>query len=217
MASRKVGIIGSGSVGQTLGKGFLRHGYQVTIGTRNPENLMDWVNATEGQGKVGSFAEAAAFGEILVFAVKGAAAEAALQAAGADNLANKLILDTTNPIAAVPPENGVLKYFSSLDRSLMEQLQATYPKARFVKAFSCIGAAAMVNPDFGGEKPTMFYCGNHSDAKKEAERILVQFGFEPADMGGAEAARAIEPLAMLWCIPGFLHNQWSHAFRLLHK
>ena len=102
-----------------------------------------------------------------------------------------------------------------MNESLMESLQKPAPEAHFVKAFSSIGSALMVNPDFGKEKPTMFYCGNNEVAKAEVKAILEKFGFEPEDMGKAEAARAIEPLAILWCIPGFLHNRWSHAFRLL--
>jgi hypothetical protein len=99
----------------------------------------------------------------------------------------------------------------------MEQLQAAFPNAHFVKAFSSVGNALIVNPDFGGIKPTMFICGNDANAKKEVSKILDRFGFEVEDMGGVEAARAIEPLCILWCIPGFLRNQWMHAFKLLKK
>lgn len=211
----KIGVLGSGVVGQTLASGFLKHGYEVMVGTRSPEKLAEWKAKAGAKGRVGTFSEAAAFGELLVLAVKGTVAKAALKLAGAGPLAGKVILDTTNPIADAPPENGVLKYFTSLDESLMEQLQAALPDARFVKAFSCVGNAFMVNPDFGGTKPTMFICGNDPAAKKEAEKIVTQFGFEVEDLGGAEAARAIEPLAMLWCIPGLLRNQWTHAFKLL--
>jgi predicted dinucleotide-binding enzyme len=99
----------------------------------------------------------------------------------------------------------------------MEQLQRSYPDTRFVKAFNSIGSPFMVNPDFGGEKPSMFICGNDEEAKSEISGILDRFGFEVEDMGQVEAARAIEPLAILWCIPGFRRNQWTHAFRLLKK
>jgi predicted dinucleotide-binding enzyme len=126
-------------------------------------------------------------------------------------------MDTTNPIAEAPPEKGLIKFFTSLDDSLMERLQNLAPEAHFVKAFSCVGNAFMVNPDFGGVKPTMFICGNSEQAKKEVSAILEKFGHEVEDMGGVEAARAIEPLCILWCIPGFLRNQWSHAFKLLRQ
>ena len=99
----------------------------------------------------------------------------------------------------------------------MEELQKKYSQANFVKAFSCVGNALMVNPDFGGQKPTMFIAGNNDDSKNVVKKILDTFGWEMEDMGKAEAARAIEPLCILWCIPGFLQNRWTHAFKLLKK
>lgn len=126
-------------------------------------------------------------------------------------------MDATNPIADEAPENGVLRYFTDINLSLMEKMQAATPEAKFVKVFSCVGSAHMVDPDFAGGKPTMFICGNDQDAKSQVTSILDQFGWEVEDMGAAEAARAIEPLAMLWCIPGLRKNSWSHAFKLLKK
>jgi len=151
----------------------------------------------------------------VVLAVKGTAALDALRAAGPEPLAGKCVIDTTNPIADAPPVHGVLKYFTSLDDSLMERLQREFPAARFVKAFSCVGNALMVNPKLAGGPPTMFICGNDAAAKAEVTEILTQFGWEASDLGRIEAARAIEPLAMLWCIPGFLHNDWRHAYKVL--
>jgi 8-hydroxy-5-deazaflavin:NADPH oxidoreductase len=150
-----------------------------------------------------------------VLAVKGTVAESALALAGKENLGGKTIIDVTNPIADSPPENGVLKYFTTLDRSLMEALQEKYPVARFVKAFNSVGAPAMVNPVFSGGRPTMFIAGNDARAKAEASQIIEAFGWDAEDMGGAEAARAIEPLCILWCIPGFQKNDWFHAFKML--
>ena len=213
----KIGILGSGIVGQTLASGFTKHGYDVMIGTRNSGKLSELKEKIESKVSVGSFTETVKFGEIVVLAVKGTAAKEILKIAGEVNLEGKTVIDVTNPIANKPPENGVLKFFTSLDKSLMEELQFEVPKANFVKAFNSIGSAFMVNPDFNGEKPTMFICGNDEGAKKEVNEILDKFGFEVEDMGGVEAARAIEPLCMLWCIPGFLKNEWSHAFKLLKK
>ena len=167
------------------------------------------------KAKVGSFAETAAFSDLIVLAVKGTVALAALRAAGGENLAEKTVIDATNPIADRPPTNGVLRFFTTLDESLMERLQREFASARFVKAFNSVGNACMVNPQFKGGKPTMFICGNDDTAKKTVTGILDQFGWETVDMGKAEAARAIEPLCMLWCIPGFLRNDWIHAFKLL--
>jgi predicted dinucleotide-binding enzyme len=139
----------------------------------------------------------------------------ALRLAGAENLRGKTVLDACNPSEDAPPVNGVLKLFTKMDDSLMEQLQKEFADAKFVKAFNSVGAALMVNPQLKGGKPTMFICGNDEGAKKIATGILDQFGWETEDMGKVEGARAIEPLCMLWCIPGFLHNQWTHAFKLL--
>jgi 8-hydroxy-5-deazaflavin:NADPH oxidoreductase len=210
----KVGILGSGAVAKALAGGFVRHGHAVMLGTRTPAKLADWAAANR-TARVGSFSEAAGFGDLVVLAVKGTAAADVLRAAGAANLSGKPLIDVTNPIADAPPSNGVLKFFTNLDESLMERLQREFADVRFVKAFNSVGNAGMVNPQFRGGMPTMFICGNDEAAKKIVSGILDQFGWETADMGKAEAARAIEPLCMLWCIPGFLHNDWMHAFKLL--
>ncbi len=210
----KIGIIGSGDVAQTLATGFLRHGHHVTIGSRDAAKLANW-KATNPSAEVGDFAAAAAFGELIVLAVKGSAAQDALGLAGAAHLAGKPIIDATNPIANLPPEDGVLRFTTGLDRSLMEALQSAFPDAHFVKAFNSVGAGKMVNPSFEQGPPTMFICGNNDAAKRTVATILVQFGWEPLDMGAAAAARAIEPLCMLWCIRGFREGQWGHAFKLL--
>ncbi len=213
---KKIGIIGSGMVAQTLGAGFLKHGYQVMLGTRDISKLAEWQNGAGANALVGSFADAAKFGDIIVLAVKGTVAKDALDLMGHENLNHKTILDATNPIADAPPTNGVLKFFTSLDKSLMEELQETVPGANFVKAFNSVGSASMVNPSFES-KPTMFICGNNENAKKEVSTIIDTFGWEAADFGMVESARAIEPLCMLWCIIGFTNNQWTHAFKLLKK
>jgi predicted dinucleotide-binding enzyme len=212
----KVGILGSGVVAKALAAGFLRHGHEVMLGTRTPAQLSDWAGANPGAG-VGSFAQAAGFAGLVVLAVKGTAAADALRAAGVANLAGKVLVDATNPIADAPPVNGVLKFFTSLDDSLMERLQREFADVRFVKAFNSVGNSGFVNPQFKGGKPTMFICGNDDAAKQIVSGILDQFGWEVADMGKAEAARAIEPLCILWCIPGFLHNDWMHAFKVLNS
>ena len=212
----KVGILGSAAVGQALGKAFLAEGNEVMIGTRDvsKDSLVKWQKENP-TAKLGSFADATKFGELIVLAVSGDVAEKVIELAGKENFSNKVVIDPTNPIAKAPPENGVLKYFTSLDRSLMEDLQKLLPDAKFVKAFNSVGNAVMYKPKFSEGKPTMFICGNDESAKETVTDILDSFGHETEDMGKAEAARAIEPLCMLWCIPGFLRNQWTHAFKLL--
>lgn len=210
---KKIGILGSGIVAQTLGAGFIKYGYEVMVGSREPSKLKEWQNSTGGKAKLGTFQETATFGEIIVFAVKGTAAKD-LAKLCRDQFAGKTVIDTTNPIADAAPENGVLLFFTNINKSLMEELQDLSPKANFVKAFSCIGSYSMINPSFES-KPSMFICGNSEDAKKEVTEILDKFGFEAEDMGTAQAARAIEPLCMLWCIPGLRKNDWNHALRMM--
>jgi predicted dinucleotide-binding enzyme len=212
----KIGILGSGDVAKALAAGFLKYSHDLMLGTRDPAKLSDWVAQHRG-ANTGSFAETARFGEVVVLAVKGTVAADALRAAGAKNLSGKVVIDATNPIADAPPVNGVVKFFTNLDESLMERLQREFSGARFVKAFNSVGNSIMVNPQFHEGKPTMFICGNDDAAKQTVRGLLDQFGWETADMGKVEGARAIEPLCMLWLIPGFLRNEWSHAFKLLQQ
>jgi predicted dinucleotide-binding enzyme len=212
----KVGILGSGDVGKVLAKGFLKNRYQVAIGSDHPEKLTEFKRENP-EMETATFEQAAQSGDIVVVCVKGTVAEKIVEKVKR-HITGKTVIDTTNPIADAPPQNGVLKYFTSLEESLMERLQTIAPDAQFVKAFNSIGSALMVNPEFGDDtKPTMFICGNNDDAKKKVHEILEKFGFEVEDMGKVESARAIEPLCILWCIPGFLRNEWSHAFKLLKK
>ena len=213
MSNHKIGVIGSAIVGQTLAQGFKKHGHEVRIASRTPAKLADF-SSSSGIA-AGTFAEVAAWADAVVLAVHGAAAEEAVRGAGLDNLKGKVVIDTTNPIADAAPVDGVIQYFTGPNESLLERLQRAFPAVRFVKAFSSVGSARMVNPSFTGGRPTMFYCGDDSDAKSFVARVLDRFGWEAADMGTAAAARAIEPLAQLWCIPGFRQNHWTHAFKLL--
>jgi 8-hydroxy-5-deazaflavin:NADPH oxidoreductase len=207
------GVLGSGDVGQVLAKGLTDHGYEVRIGSRTPAKLAKY--SKETGITAGTFGEVGRWGEALVLSVLGSAAESVMGLVGKEQVGGKLIIDTTNPLTEDPPEQGVLRSFTGPNESLMERLQRAYPAAHFVKAFNSVGSARMVDPDFQGVRPTMFYCGNDAGAKGTVGRVLDQFGWEAADMGGVLAARAIEPLAMLWCIPGFLEDSWTHAFKLL--
>jgi predicted dinucleotide-binding enzyme len=212
----KIGIIGSGIVGQVLAKAFTSEGHYVKLGTRNTskEEVVKF-KAANSAITIGSFAETAQSGELLVLATGGSVTEEAIKLAGIENFSGKVIIDATNPIAAAPPVNGVLQFFTGPNESLMERLQSLLPRAKLVKAFNSVGNAFMYKPNFPGGIPTMFIAGNDDAAKKTVTDILTSFGWETEDMGKAEAARAIEPLCILWCIPGMLRNQWTHAFKLL--
>lgn len=212
-ADMKVGIIGSGDVGKSLAKGFLKYGHSVLMGTRDGAKLEAFAREQTGL-KLGSFADAAGFGEVVVLAVRGGAALEAAKLAGA-GIEGKVVIDATNPIADAPPVSGVLQFFTGPNDSLGERLQRAFPKVKFVKAYNSVGHAAMVDPKFAGGPPTMFIAGDDAQAKSIVAGILQQFGWEAADMGPMIAARAIEPLCQLWCIPGFTQNDWYHAFKML--
>jgi len=212
----RIGILGSGIVARTLGSGFIKHGHQVTLGTREPnqQEVRDWATKNT-DAAVGTFSEASGFGDLLVLAVLGRAAERVIDLAKPEHFRGKTVIDTTNPLSNSPEVHGVLSYFTGPNESLAEKIQRILPEAHIVKAFNSVGNAKMVNPHYEQGTPTMFFCGDDPSAKSQVAEILRQFGWEPFDCGEIIAARAIEPLCMLWCIPGFLRNQWTHAFKVL--
>lgn len=209
----KIGIIGSGSVAQTLALGFAAEGHDVRLATREPARLADFLAANPAIA-TGSAVEVAGWAEIAVLSVKGTAAIEALAPVGG-LLAGKVVIDTTNPIADVPPDNGVLRYFTSGNDSLGERIQAAYPGLRLVKAFNSVGAAHMIKPVFKAGRPAMFIAGNDTAAKTTVSSFLDAFGWDSVDMGSIVSSRAIEPLCQLWCLPGFIRNDWNHAFAYL--
>ena len=188
------------------------------LGTRSPQKAeaQDWLKANPGAA-VGTFDQTAKFAELVVLATLGRIAEDVLDLAGPANLAGKAIIDSNNPMADIPPNNGVLTFTTGPNESLGEKLQAKVPRSHIVKAFNSVGAGRMVNPKYEQGPPTMFICGDNAEAKAQVSGIVRQLGWEPYDCGGIIAARAIEPLCMLWCIPGFLRNEWTHAFKLLTR
>ncbi len=208
--NKKIVVVGTGQVGKALVNGFAQRDYDVTLSGRNGHFVDGWSE------KIGKSSVVVGTADIVALAVKGTAAENVVRSL-ANLLKGKTVIDVTNPIADAPPQNGVIKFFTNLDESLMERLQKLAPGAHFVKAFNSVGNGLFFMPDYNGVKATMFICGNDEGAKKEVTEILNQIGWEVEDLGKAESARAIESLCMLWCIPGLLHNRWSHAFKLLKR
>ncbi len=215
----KVGIIGSGVVGQALGAGFADSGYEVMIGTRDPksEKIQKWISKTGKGVKAGTFADAAKFGEIIVFCPLFRAAEEIIKLAGKENFKGKIVIDTSNPIADVPPKDGVLTYMTGNRESAGELIQQWLPDSKIVKAFNSVGNSFMYKPHFEEGTPSMFICGNDADAKKKVTEILTQFGWETVDCGSIAASNALEGLCIIWCAPGFLTGNWNHAFKFLSK
>jgi predicted dinucleotide-binding enzyme len=213
--STSIGVLGSGQVGQVLARGLLAKGHRVRLATRAPDKLDEFRRSTGIE--LGTTAEVAAWGGTVILAVKGSAAEACVAALPAAVLSGKTVIDTTNPIAEAPPEGGLLRLFTGANDSLMERLQRAHPGAHFVKAWNSVGSAFMIDPRFAGGPPTMFIGGDSAAAKAEVTQLLAECGWDTEDVGGVQAARALEPLCQLWCAPGFLRGQWGHAFKLLRS
>jgi predicted dinucleotide-binding enzyme len=218
MAKFKVGILGTGEVGRSLGSGFARLGHDVKLGSRDPASykVSAWLTKTGPRVSAGSFADAAAFGEVIVLATLWSGTKNALDLAGPQTLAGKVVIDATNPLVFVPsaPPGLALGHTDSGG----EQVQRWLPGARVVKAFNTIGNAHMVNPSFSEGAPDMFICGNDPDAKSAVTEICTAFGWPGAiDIGGIEGARLLEPLGILWVNYGIRSGGWNHAFKLLRE
>lgn len=214
----KVGVLGSGDVGQVLGAGFAALGHEVMMGSRTPssDKVRGWVERTGERARAGTFGEAAAFGDVVVLATLWTGTEAALRLADPANFAGKVVLDVTNPLRfrgpGLPPELALGHTDSG-----GEQVQRWLPEARVVKVWNTVGNAHMVNPKFAGGPPDLFICGNDADAKRTVAEICATFGWPTIDIGGIEGSRLLEPLCILWVVYGFRTGSWNHAFKLLHK
>jgi len=209
----KVGIIGSGDVGKSLGKGFIAAGHQVKIGSRSPEKLNDW--AKSAGASTGTFEEVARFGEVIALVTLGAAAEEALRLAGQKNFDGKVVLDVTNPLKIEPGKPPSL--FVGGTDSLGERVQKWVPRAKVVKAFNTVGNAFFYKPQLPGGPPDMFLCGNDDAAKKIVGQVCDAFGWGVIDIGGIDGARHLEPMCIVWVLHGIRSGSWTHAFKLLHK
>ena len=209
----QVGVLGSGNVGRSLATGFLSLGHQVKIGSRNPVKVSDWVAENGPNASAGTFVEAAAFGELIVFAVLGSAAEEVIRMADPANFAGKTVIDTTNALA--PSAGGMPTLFVGHTDSLGERIQRALPQGRVVKAFNIVGYALMVHPQLPCGPPDMFICGYDADAKQGVTEILQAFGWSVIDIGPMEGARYLEPLAMVWILSAYPTQSWNQAFKLL--
>ena len=209
-----VAILGNGSVGIALAKGFAAAGHPVVFGTRNVdgEKTQAALAAVPG-ARAASFSEAAAAAQWAVAALPWSGLEAGLRAAGADNLAGKLLLDPTNPLDV---STGTPRLALGHTDSAGELVQRLLPQTRVVKAFNVIGAHLMVQPQFADGVPDMFIAGNDAGAKAEVAGILKTFGWRaPIDMGDITASRLLEPLALVWISYAFRNKHWTHGFSLL--
>lgn len=200
----KIAILGSGVVGQALATGYPKHGHEVRIGTRQSEVGGHPVDTPTG---------AAAWGDIVVLAVKG---EAAVELATSvkNETAGKVVIDTTNPLDF---STGKPELFVGWNDSLGEQIQRAVPDARVVKAYNIVGNTLMVDPELPGGPPTMLIAGDDGDAKGTVTKLLADTGWEVSDLGGIEASRHLEAMCIAWVLHGARSGGWDHAFKILTK
>ncbi len=211
----KVGILGSGEVGKALAKGFLSEGHEVMMATREVNGPKAHDLQKELDVKVSTFAKVAKWCELAVLATLWTGTEDAIKLARPENLDGKVLIDVTNPLdfnSGMPPKLALGR-----DDSGGEQVQRWLASSRVIKAFNTVGNGLMYKPDFEGDQPTMFYCGNDESAKEVVRTILLSFGWQPVDIGDLTGARELEPLCILWIKYGLAYNSWTHAYKLLHK
>jgi predicted dinucleotide-binding enzyme len=211
------GILGSGGVGQTLAAKLVSLGHGVMVGTRDPQKLAEWASGDGAGAQVGSFAEAAAFGDVLMLATRWeqGATENALRLAGSHHFVGKVVIDITNPLDF---STGAPRLANTGGQAAAEHIQAWLPGARVVKALNIVTAAVMVNPSLTGDTPDMLIAGDDADAKHVVTDLLHEFGWRSViDFGGLESARYIEPLVMLWVIYWQKTGKGMHAFKLVGK
>jgi len=210
----KIGILGSGSAGRTLATGFLDHAHRVMIGSRTPDKLRDWLRHAGRAAQVGTFAEAAQFGELIVLSVNGRAAEDVIRLANLENFAGKIVLDASDPLDFSSGRPGL---FVGTTDSLGERVQRLIPSAYVVKGLNIVQADVMINPTLTGGEPDMFIAGDSDEAKQIVTNLLEEFGWPVIDMGGIESARWLEALSLAWVVYSHRTGKTHHAFRLIGK
>jgi 8-hydroxy-5-deazaflavin:NADPH oxidoreductase len=216
LAHSRVGVLGSGEVGRRLAGGFHSRGHDVIIGSRDPgkPELREWLSGDGAGIEAGTFAEAAAHGELLVLAVLGNAADEAIADAGPDKFSGKVVIDATNPLdfsGGFPPKLSITG-----EDSLGERVQRTLPDAKVVKAFNTIGNPYFVDPSFSEGQPTMLIAGDDEGAKRTVSDVLADFGWSDAvDIGGIEGSRELEAICIAWVKIGGTRGSWDHGFKLL--
>jgi predicted dinucleotide-binding enzyme len=217
----KIGILGSGIVGQALAAGFIKVGHEVRIGTAHPEKeaLVAWASQHHASDFITTFAQAAAFGELVFLCTHWSGTENSLKLCGVSTLKNKLVVDVTNPLDDKGPDGqGRLSMVTGPGVSGGQQVQQWLPDSKVVKALNSIGSLHMDHPQFSEGKPVMFIAGNEQAAKKTVMHLLHELGWEDVvDIGNIEMSNSLEELCRLWCAYAFRTGTWTHAFGLLRK
>lgn len=212
----RIGILGTGDVGQALGRGFIKLGYETCMGSREKGNpkAKEWANGCGAKALTGTFSDAAKFGDIVVLATLGLATPEAIKMANPNHFAGKVVLDTTNPLdlsKGMPP-----RLAGGLGESGGEIHQKLLPKAQVVKVFNTVGNALMFKPKLSSPTvPDMFICGNDTTAKVKVTDICKDFGWNTVDIGGIETSHYLEAMCMVWVLSAIKTNSWMQAFKLL--
>ncbi|GAA1251650.1 NAD(P)-binding domain-containing protein [Kitasatospora nipponensis] len=197
----RIGIIGTGTVGQTLAGKLLALGHEVMLGSRSSANpaVRTWAQEAGPLAHGGDFEQAAAFGELIVNATSGTVALLALEAAGAASLAGKVLIDVSNPLVFSP--DGQVSLDPVNTDSVGERIQRAFPEARVVKTLNTLAAPVMVDPTRVPGHHQLFVAGEDAGAKAEVVALLETFGWPAADivdLGGIQAARGMEMLMPFW-------------------
>lgn len=209
----KLGIIGTGNVGGTLGKAWASQGHQVMFGVRDPHNpkVQALLEAIGARASTGTVAKAAASAEVVILAVPWTAAQEAIRSAG--DLSAKILVDCTNPLLP-----GTSSLAVGHTTSAAEQIAGWAEGASVVKTFNSTGSVNMVDPRYGSQPASMFLCGDDSKAKSVVARLGEEIGFEMIDAGPLANARLLEPLAMLWISLAYRQGLGPNiAFKLLRR
>lgn len=205
----KIGIIGSGSVGTTLAPAFAERKHDVVLGTRHPDDH----RRLEPAVRVGSFADAAMHGDVVILAVRWSAIDDVLASAGTGNLAGKVLVDTSNPLTyADGRPTGIVM---PAEGSAAQRLARLVPGARIVKAFNTVGAGLMVAPQLPGGPPDMFVCGDDAAAKGIVAGLCAELAYPALDVGPLARAPQLEHLAWPWISIAMTGAYKTHAFALL--
>jgi len=210
----KIGVLGSGPAGQTLAAGFLDKGHPVMIGSRDVAKLDGWLRHAGPEGQIGTFAETAEFGDVILLSVLGSAAEEVVKLAGVENLTDKIVIDATDPLDFSSGRPGL---FVGTTDSLGERIQRLIPRAHVVKGLNIVQADVMINPRLTGDEPDMFIAGDNEEAKHTVTQLLGEFGWSVIDLGGIENARWLEALSLAWVVYSHRTGKTHHAFKLVGK
>jgi predicted dinucleotide-binding enzyme len=212
----RFGVLGTGEVGQALGKALVTLGHEVKMGGRDAANqkAVAWAQQVGPRASAGTFGDAARFGEMSMLATLGSVAVEVLTSAGVDHFKGKVVIDVTNPLDF---SGGHPRLSVGFSDSLGERVQWAVPGAHVVKAFNTVGHPLMFRPDLPGGPPDMFVCGNDDGAKSQVANLLRDFGWGTVDIGGIEGSRYLEPMCLVWVLYGVRSQTWNHAFKLLRK